>query len=227
MRTGTVVLALAGCAGAADIGVVNGTAYAQSAIVDKEQYSLFDLVPDSDMRSFSTDRPTKSDVPFTVDAGHFQYETDLFNFSYMSNGSIRTSTFLAPNPTLKVGLTNNIDFEVNIAPFADMETVNASTGVASRITGPSDLFLRTKVNLWGNDRGMSAFALIPYVRFPTGPVGIGNGATEGGIIAPLSFSLQNNLTLLFNSELDVLKDTAGGGYHTGFINLVTLSGPIA
>jgi len=54
-----------------------------------------------------------------------------------------------------------------------------------------------------------------------------NGATEGGIIAPLSLNLRNNLTLLFNSEVDILKDTVGGGYHTGFINLVNLSGTIA
>jgi hypothetical protein len=41
------------------------------------------------------------------------------------------------------------------------------------------------------------------------------------------FSLPNNLTLLFNSEVDILKDTADSGYHTGFINLVNLSGTIA
>jgi hypothetical protein len=46
-----------------------------------------------------------------------------------------------------------------------------------------DLFLRTKVNLWGNDRGKGAFALIPFVKAPTTPQGIGNGATEGGLAA--------------------------------------------
>jgi hypothetical protein len=38
--------------------------------------------------------------------------------------------------------------------------------------------------------------------------------------------LPNNLTLLFNSEVDVLIDGVGGAYHTGFINLVNLSGSI-
>ena len=43
---------------------------------DKNQYWLLNPVPPDQMRSFSTDRPTKSNVPYTVDAGHFQYETD-------------------------------------------------------------------------------------------------------------------------------------------------------
>jgi hypothetical protein len=34
------------------------------------------------MRSFNTDRPTKSNVPYTVDAGHFQYEGDIFIFGF-------------------------------------------------------------------------------------------------------------------------------------------------
>jgi hypothetical protein len=206
--------------------LVCSTSLAQST-VDKDQYSLFDPVPDSAMRSFSTDRPTKSNVPYTVDAGHFQYETDIVNFSYLQSGSTRLTTLLAPNPTFKVGLTNNIDFEVNWAPFVHIDDRDVSTNSFSQMSGVGDLFLRTKINLWGNDGGKSAFALIPYVKAPTAPLGIGNGATEGGIIAPLSFSLSKDLTLLFNSEVDILKDTTGDGYHTGFINLVNLSGTIA
>ena len=65
-------------------------AWAQSAKVDKDQYSLFDPLPESEMRSFSTDRPTKSNVPYTVDVGHNQYETDLFDFSFLRSGSTST-----------------------------------------------------------------------------------------------------------------------------------------
>jgi len=193
---------------------------------DKSQYWLLNPVPDNLMRSFSTDRPTKSNVPYTVDAGHFQYEMDLFNFAYMKTGTVRTSTWLVPNPMLKVGLTNNIDLEVNLAPFASVHSFDLATGISSTIRGSSDLFARMKINLWGNDGGTSAFALIPYVKAPTAPVGIGNGATEGGVIAPLSFSLPNDFTLLFNSEVDALKDSTGSGYHANFINLVNLSRPI-
>ena len=190
---------------------------------EKDEYWLLDPTPDSDLRSFSTDRPTKSDVPFTVDAGHFQYETDLVNFTHQQTGGFRTDTLLVPNPTLKVGLTNNADFELNIAAFANVQVFNPATGMTRDISATSDLFLRMKVNFWGNDGGNSAFALIPYVRLPTAPAVLGDQSVEGGVIAPLSFSLPNDFTLLFNAEVDALRDSADSNYHPNFIALANLS----
>jgi hypothetical protein len=54
--------------------------------------------------------------------------------------------------------------------------------------------------LWGNDGGSSAAALIPYVKAPSAPIGIGNGAVEEGFIAPLALTLPNNFTLLLIPE---------------------------
>src|SRR5262249_428093 len=113
---GTTRIALVAAATWTSAQLVCSTSLAQSAS-DKYQYSVVGGVPDSGMGRLRTDRPTKSNVPYTVDAGHYQYETDIFNFSYLRSGSTRLTTLLAPNPTFKVGLTNNIDFEVNWAPF--------------------------------------------------------------------------------------------------------------
>jgi hypothetical protein len=44
---------------------------------DKGDYTLFNATPDVDLRGFNTDRPPKANSPYTVDAGHFQYETDI------------------------------------------------------------------------------------------------------------------------------------------------------
>ena len=68
---------------------------------DKNQYWLFNPIPADQMRTFSTDRPTKSNVPYTVDAGHFQYETDLVNFTHQVSGSTRTDTLLVRIPPSK------------------------------------------------------------------------------------------------------------------------------
>ena len=189
---------------------------------DKNQYWLLNPVPTDQMRSFSTDRPTKSNVPYTVDAGHFQYETDLVNFAHQVTGSVHTNTIFVPNPTFKVGVTNNADLEVNV-PIAGVQTFSSSPGPSSTIWGIGDTFVRAKVNLWGNDGGSSAAALIPYVKAPSAPLGIGNGAEEEGLIAPVAFSLPNNFTLLLVPEIDALKDSADDGRHTNFIFDVNLS----
>jgi hypothetical protein len=189
---------------------------------DKNQYWLLNPVPTDQMRSFSTDRPTKSNVPYTVDAGHFQYETDLVNFTHQVTGSVHTNTILVPNPTFQVGVTNNADLEVNV-PMDGVHTFSSSIGPSSTIWGIGDTFARAKVNLWGNDGGSSAAALMPYVKAPSAPPGIGNGAVEEGLIAPVAFSLPNNFTLLMVAQIDALKDGADDSRHPDFIFDVNLS----
>jgi hypothetical protein len=199
-------------------------ALAQSALTpDKSQYWLLNPVPTGQMRDFNTDRPTKANIPYTVDAGHFQYETDIVNFATLATGPLNINTLLIPNPTFKLGLTNNIDFEVNAPAGVGVHTFNAATNVSSTIWGINDVFVRAKVNLWGDDGGKSALALIPYVKAPAAPLGIGNGAAEEGLIVPFSLSLPDNFTLLFNSEIDAFKDIADNGRHANFVNLVNLS----
>jgi hypothetical protein len=53
----------------------------ETASVKKTEYSLFNLVPDAQLRDFSTDRPGKSHSSKTVDAGHFQIESDFIIYT--------------------------------------------------------------------------------------------------------------------------------------------------
>src|SRR5437773_6530193 len=86
---------------------------------DKSQYTLFNPTPNDKMRDFSTDRPTKSNVPYTVDAGHFQYEGDIFIYGYdnITTPDTDIKTWTIGNPTFKLGLLNNLDFEVNFSAY--------------------------------------------------------------------------------------------------------------
>jgi hypothetical protein len=194
---------------------------AENAKPEKNQYWLFNLVPSDQMRSFNTDRPTKSNVPYTVDAGHFQYETDLVNFTHQVTGTTRTDTLLVPNPTFKVGVTNNADFEINV-PIAGVRT-NGAAAPANALWGIGDTFARSKINLWGDDGGDTAAAIIPYIKAPSAPIGIGNGAVEGGLIGPVAFNLPDSFVLLLVPEIDVLKDSLNDGYHGNYVFDVNLS----
>jgi len=107
-----------------------------SANPDKSDYSLFDPTPDDQMRSFSTDRPPKADSPYTVDAGHFQYEADLAVYGYGNTNGTTTRDWTVLDPTFKVGLTNTIDAELQITPYESM-TTKTSAGRVS-ISGVGD-----------------------------------------------------------------------------------------
>jgi Putative MetA-pathway of phenol degradation len=235
MRAGSCIIAAAMLAAlmlansvaradSADAPVVKKAAKASKskAKPDKNQYWLLNPAPSDQMRSFNTDRPTKANVPYTVDAGHFQYETDLVNFTHQVTGPVHTNTILAPNPTFKVGVTNNADLEVNV-PLAGVHTFGSSTQPSSTLWGIGDTFVRAKVNLWGNDGGSSAAAVIPYVKAPSAPIGIGNGAAEEGLIAPVALSLPKDFTLLLVPEIDALKDSGDNGRHANFIFDINLS----
>jgi hypothetical protein len=178
------------------------------------------------MRSFSTDRPTKSNVPYTVDAGHWQYEADLANYSQLTAGGQRTDMLVTPNLTLKLGVATNADLELNIVPYERSTVTTRATGEHVATAGFGDMVARLKVNLWGNDGGGSALAVIPYVKIPTAQEGLGNGATEGGLLVPLSLSLPQGFSLILNSGVAALRNTSGGGYHADFVNLANLSRPL-
>jgi hypothetical protein len=68
-------------------------------------------------------------------------------------------------------------------------------------TGPGDLQIRLKWNLWGNDGGRTAFALMPFIDLPTSPDSPGD-AVEGGLIAPLAIEGPAGLGLGVMGEVD-------------------------
>ena len=86
------------------------------------------------------------------------------------------------NPTLKLGLLNNLDVEVNFSLYNSIRTATVSTGASTISQGFGDTFTRFKWNLFGNDGGGPALALIPYAKWPTAPIfpqGIGQRLHRG------------------------------------------------
>lgn len=201
--------------------LITAPASAQEGLPDKSGYTLFAPTPDADLRAFSTDRPPKADVPYTVDAGHFQYETDLVVYGYGNSAGVETQSFTVLDPTLKIGLTNGIDVELQLTPYQSL-TSKAPSGEA-RVSGLGDTYVRLKVNVLGNDRPDTAVALLPYVKLPTAAGGLGNGKPEGGLIVPVSFKAAGGYTVVVMPEADYLKDTTGTGYHGTFDFLINVS----
>ena len=180
-------------------------------------------MPVSDLRSLNTDRPTKSNSPVTVDAGWFQYESDLFNYTHSNAGGTTTRLYEAFDPVVKVGLTNHIDLELQFTGYNWLEQSNG--GQTVRTNGVGDLVLRTKFNLFGNEGGPAA-AIIPYVKFPTAHQPIGNNTTDGGIIVPITYPLPYNFTLEVEPEVDVIRNASNGGHHFNYTQLLNVSHPL-
>lgn len=171
-----------------------------------------------------TDRPTKSNAACTVPKGMFQIETDIFNWTRTEAGGARADVYLYTNPTLKYGLTDSSDIELNIAPYVEVET--RAGGVRTSRGGPGDLVLRYKQRLTAAD-AKTQIGLIPFVKAPTARRGIGNGEWEGGIILPVNIAL-GGATLTIVPELDLLADSNDpGDRHVQFQGLANLAFAVA
>ena len=199
---------------------------AEPVPADKSQYHLFNPTPAAMMREMSTDRPDLTESPYTVDAGHFQFETDLWNYSYDRHNSSRADTkdeatsFATINA--KVGLLNDLDMQFVVPVYNRVRTHDYSTGTVTRNQGFGDLTVRMKYNVWGNDGGETAFGVMPFIKFPTAAAGLGNNSVEGGLILPLAVELPRGWSLGTMLEVDFLRDSVGSGRHVDFVNTITL-----
>lgn len=174
----------------------------------------------ADQTPICTDRPTKANVACTVPAGAVQIEADAVNWTRASSAGSDVDTILYTNPTVKYGIGGATDVEVNIASYETVRTHGGGTD--DTLHGAGDLYVRLKQRLTASD-ARTQVALIPYAKAPTAKRGIGNDRWEGGLIAPVIFSLPAGFTLNVGPELDILADGDGSGHHVGLTSLVNLS----
>ena len=162
----------------------------------------------AELRPLSTDRPDTTESPHTVDAGHFQFEMEIANRS--SNGSERE--FSLGELNAKIGLDHSTDMQVVLPAY---------TRVRDGGEGFGDVEIRLKHNLWGNDDGATALALMPFIKLPTANGGLGNGEFEGGLIVPLGFEGPAGWGCAVMAELDLAADDDGSGHHLAVLTSAT------
>ena len=162
-------------------------------------------------RELSADRPDTTESPITVEAGRFQVEASVWAFG--KDGSDETWTLGEMN--LKMGLTAASDLQLVLRPWIH----ERSDGETSK--GFGDIELRLKHNLWGNDGGTTAGALMPYISIPS-QTAVSSGEWEGGVIFPVSIELTEKLGLGFQAEASRAWDGDSGEYEWDFLHSAVL-----
>jgi hypothetical protein len=186
---------------------------------DKSAYNLFNPVPDDLMRELTPDRPDKTESPYTVDAGHYQLEMDFANYTYNESGGTTTRAWNLAPFNLKAGLLNNVDLQFVFDNYLDVRT--ESHAASTTQSGVGDFTTRMKINLSGDDGGRTAFALLPFVKFPTSTDNLGNHAVEGGVIFPLAVKLPDEFDMGLETAVSCLHDDNDSNYLADFINSIT------
>jgi hypothetical protein len=191
---------------------------------DKSAFHLFNPTPARLLRAMDTDGPGTTESPYTVDAGHFQVELTLASYTHdretIDGVVYRFEAWSIAPVLLKVGLHNRLDAQLVLEPYNVVHEREDSSRVTRR--GFGDTTVRLKYNLWGNDSGHTALAVMPYVKFPTSEDNLGNDHFEGGLILPLSVTLPRDVWLGLTTRFDAVRDEDDRGYHSEFGNSIAL-----
>ena len=195
--------------------------YAQHVDSVKKCYHIFNPVPGKEMRDMQTDRPDVTESAYTVDAGHFQYETDAIKLIRNKDGDLANSQIFYNLANIKIGITNSTDLQLVVESFVTNKTKNTITNSTLTSSGFGDLTLRLKQNFWGNNGGKTALAIMPYINIPTSKFS-DDKRIDGGVIIPFALELKNNWNLGAQVEIDVVKNDESKSYHGELLNSVTL-----
>lgn len=177
---------------------------------NKSHYTIFDPTPDALRRAYNTDRPSKTDSPYTIDAGVFQVETDVGSWTLDQNNTVRADirvrTWLVVQTNFKIGLTNWMDFQIFPQGYVNRRTSGSDFGTPVTQSGFGDTTVRLKINLVGNDGGKLALGFISSLKIPTNSDHLANHVYEPGFGLPMNYALPGGFTLFAQTRIDILDE---------------------
>ena len=196
--------------------------------LDKSQFNLFNPTPVDALRPFSTDRPGKTHSSLTVDAGHFQVEGDIWNYTWdhWTTNNTTQRAYTVVNPNLKIGITNWAEFDAFVPLYNTLAVKSRNGGGRFRSDGFGDVLLGGKVNLFGNDSGEQALGAIGFIKVPTARGGLGNNLVEYSLNLPFTTTLPHGYALTVEPAIGVLRNLYKQGYQGDYQILFNLSHPI-
>ena len=209
-------------------GATTGSGQPAQPTVDKTQYNVFNPTPDDQMRPLTTDRPGKAQVAQTVDAGHIQFESDFWNYTFDRYSPYQATLrqYSIGTPNLKLGLTNWAELDVATALYSSSAVRSRNGQGIARGYGIGDLFLGGKINLFGNDGGDQAMGLIGFVKLPTAARNLGNDMAEFLLTVPFTTALPRDFSLTLQPSVNLLRNTYKQGLSGDYQFTVGLSRPV-
>ena len=166
------------------------------------------------------DRPGKATSACTVPVGDWQIETGLADWTLQKDAGERDTSLVLAETTIKYGLTDRADIELDVTPWERFATRIGSMHQAA--SGFGDVNVIYKQMLTPKDAPVQIVAM-PVVKLPTANHSIGNGKWEGGLRLPVGYSIPGTkLSLGLTPEGDWVADSDGNGHHLAMEQVASL-----
>jgi len=164
------------------------------------------------LRSLSSERPSKSESPYTVNKNRFLFESSLLSLT--KNDNSKRTSYLDIS-SFRYGLNDDYELQLMANPIVEF----SKNGANQRAYGES--FLRFKKNIYGNDGGSHALAITGFVLVNKSPKNLLNTNLRSGLIAPFLFKINKNFDFGGMVQLNHYKNQRNN--YFGFINSYYLS----
>ncbi len=157
--------------------------------------------------------------PYTTEQGRFVVEFTPLDYTHDRRNpertNVRVDAFELPL-TVKYGATDDLEVQVGADLFAWERERDADTSERSRSRGFGDTELRAKYNLWGNDEGETAIAVLPYLGLPTGSRDVRVGGLYGGSYVPFEWEFADGWAFEWNPGFHAARNAADDGVTFAF-----------
>ena len=176
--------------------------------------------PGADQPPICADRPGKATGTCIVPTGHWQIETGLADWSEQDGGGERDTSLAIGETTIKYGLTDRSNIEVDVAPW--QRATSHFAGAHESDSGFGDINVLFK-QLLTSAAAPWQVAALPLVKIPTASHSLGNGKWEGGLLIPIGYSIpKTKLGIGLTPEIDWAADADGAGHHAAMAQVVSL-----
>lgn len=179
------------------------------------------------LRDFCPDRPGLGTPACTIDAGHFDVELGIADWTLDKSPGSRTDTVEAGQLLVRVGLTDTLEAQLGWTAFGHVRTRDRSTGSVDSASGVGDLTVALRQNLVSPDGSGFSLAVMPFATLPTGGGAIGAGLWSAGLVVPLSYDLGEGVQIGLTGQVEATADEDRGGRHLAYGAVAGLSVPLS
>jgi hypothetical protein len=176
-----------------------------------------------DPRDFCPDRPGLGTPPCTIEAGRFDVEIGIADWTLDRTPDSRSETWAAGDLLVRIGLTDRLEAQIAWTAYGHVRTRDRATGAVTRNSGVGDVSLALRRNLLNPDGSGFSLAVMPFATLPTGNEVLGAGDWTAGLVVPLSYELSSSVQLGITAQVEAAADEDRDGRHLAFGGVAGLS----
>jgi len=170
----------------------------------------------ADLRDYCPDRPGIGTPSCIIDRGHASVELGIADWTLYRSPDERDSSLVLGEGLLRYGLTDTTEVQLGWTGYGRDDDHDRLSGTRDIRHGSGDVMIAMRQNLRNPDGSGFSVSLMPFATLPVGRQPIGAGDWGAGLRAPVSYALDDRLSLEWVPEADAAVDEDGHGRHLAY-----------